>query len=205
MSLVDSYCEGCEHCAQMRTINAVCNYLLDTGHRRPCPSGKGCTEHTSKKPITIKRGGFKGVMWNTSLAKRMVEEGKTDKEIASAVGRSEKTIQNWRFRNEMRKRRSVSVLGWDEQEARRLFRQGKTDKEISAVVGASPDAIGAWRRRNGLYKPEGDGWDKALAKQMFDDGKSDADIGTAVGRSVKTIARWRAAEGLRRYTGKDGK
>ena len=42
------YCIGCRHYRAIDTHNEknrglVCHYLLDTGHRRPCKMGEGCT------------------------------------------------------------------------------------------------------------------------------------------------------------------
>ena len=41
--LVDSTCRGCVYRAGINASSMICNYYLDTGKRRPCPAGKGCT------------------------------------------------------------------------------------------------------------------------------------------------------------------
>lgn len=43
------YCEGCVYYKGEYEMNLCCNYMLDTGKRRPCPPGKGCTVKTRKK------------------------------------------------------------------------------------------------------------------------------------------------------------
>lgn len=37
-------CMGCFHWYGLYPVNRCCNYIFDTGHRRPCPPGDGCTE-----------------------------------------------------------------------------------------------------------------------------------------------------------------
>lgn len=37
------YCGGCYHYC-MSGMQLHCNYIVNTGHRRPCPAGEGCTE-----------------------------------------------------------------------------------------------------------------------------------------------------------------
>lgn len=36
-------CTGCVHFYGAYENNRCCNYLFDTGKRRPCPPGEGCT------------------------------------------------------------------------------------------------------------------------------------------------------------------
>ena len=42
------YCEGCIFYDGVYDSNKCCNYFLDTGMRRPCPPGKGCTVKKTK-------------------------------------------------------------------------------------------------------------------------------------------------------------
>lgn len=48
----DHPCEGCLHFYGAYKHNRCCNYMFDTGHRRPCPPGDQCTV---KRPITCKK------------------------------------------------------------------------------------------------------------------------------------------------------
>lgn len=49
--MADNYCIGCEYhwisygCAEYQ----ACDYIMRTGKRRPCPSGKGCTVREKAK------------------------------------------------------------------------------------------------------------------------------------------------------------
>ena len=45
-------CEGCLHFYGAYKHNRCCNYMFDTGKRRPCPGGAECTV---KRPITCKK------------------------------------------------------------------------------------------------------------------------------------------------------
>ena len=47
----DHPCAGCLHFYGAYKDNRCCNYILDTGKKRPCPPGEGCTV---KHPITCK-------------------------------------------------------------------------------------------------------------------------------------------------------
>lgn len=42
-------CEGCIYFYGGQEINRCCNYLLDTGKRRPCPPGTECTVKKERK------------------------------------------------------------------------------------------------------------------------------------------------------------
>ena len=96
--MLDQYCNGCDHRVTLGPSTACCNYLLDTGERRPCHSGYGCVCHTN--PPKEKEDG-RLPMWDTALAYSMFRNGKTDKEIGLAVGRSKSTIQRWRLQNNL--------------------------------------------------------------------------------------------------------
>ena len=41
--MVDSYCTGCFFRTKVQSFGICCDYLLITGHIRPCCSGEGCT------------------------------------------------------------------------------------------------------------------------------------------------------------------
>lgn len=41
-------CNGCDFFYAEYAVNRCCNYLLDTGRRRPCAFGEGCTVKQTK-------------------------------------------------------------------------------------------------------------------------------------------------------------
>ena len=44
----DKYCNGCVFYSGSSLTFKVCEYMLMTDHRRPCPAGKGCTVKTKR-------------------------------------------------------------------------------------------------------------------------------------------------------------
>lgn len=53
--ICDDTCIGCRHFYGAYENTRCCNYYFDTGRRRPCPAGAGCT--VFKPPP--KRKGYK--------------------------------------------------------------------------------------------------------------------------------------------------
>ena len=51
----NNYCEGCIHFRGDFEINRCCNYYLDTGKRRPCAFGDGCTVKQGRKRYREKK------------------------------------------------------------------------------------------------------------------------------------------------------
>ena len=51
----DKYCKGCVYFSQVNGTIHYCAFYLDTGIRRPCPAGKGCTVKTRKKVRSMKQ------------------------------------------------------------------------------------------------------------------------------------------------------
>lgn len=48
--MAKDYCENCVYSAVLTaSTTRVCNYLLDTNKRRPCPAGQGCTVKVVRK------------------------------------------------------------------------------------------------------------------------------------------------------------
>ena len=80
-------------CVYLDTMDC-CNYYLDTGMRRPCPAGAGCTVrvaknrksdwYTKKKP-----------RWDVEKARRLRKEGWSWPRIAKEVGAGESTVWSY--------------------------------------------------------------------------------------------------------------
>lgn len=48
--MAKSYCDNCVYSAALSACTQrVCNYLLVTNKRRPCPAGEGCTVKVVRK------------------------------------------------------------------------------------------------------------------------------------------------------------
>lgn len=81
-------------------------------------------------------------------ARRLYEAGKTDREVAEAVGAKAYQVQLWRKRLGLAANQ-YTVYDW--AAFRELYRAGKTDREIAAAIGCSDKA--AQRHRLQLRLP----------------------------------------------------
>ena len=110
MSELGTYCKGCDHLKPTGS-GKTCDYMLDTGRRRPCPAGEGCTEHTKRQPDKKKRkasipealllGADRKVYGklDEARAKELYDQGLGDQRIANALNVAKSTVASWRKRN----------------------------------------------------------------------------------------------------------
>lgn len=150
MSTCDKYCRGCGH---YRGGNGTycCEYLLDVGHRRPCPPGEGCTEHTKNaaapqkkyvNPMALraKPGHKPGVpapnrKIEPAKARELFADGKTDAEIAAVFGAAEITVRRWRA--------SQGLIRKEEGGPGRppIKKEDKIMEETSVMVSKEPEGM----------------------------------------------------------------
>lgn len=84
-----------------------CGYILHPGNgARGCEPGPGCKRYQAgKKPgkttIRVKKGGSR-FRWDEPRGKKMWKDGKTDREIADALGVDRETIGKTRRRKWMK-------------------------------------------------------------------------------------------------------
>ena len=78
--------------------NGACDYILITGHRRPCGFGTVCTvkETQGRK---MRSGGMSQEV--EAKVKQLYAQGYSDPSIAQAVGMTSTMIRYWRLRNEL--------------------------------------------------------------------------------------------------------
>ena len=182
-------CLGCKHRVVLNTVDDCCNYLLDVGHRRPCPV-TNCTVREEADDDT-KRNVYRVVKsLDGNLVRKMFEDGKSDREIAEVVGYSADYVAKYRRRNGLM--RGYPHRKWDTELASKLVDDGLRDADIAEIVGTTRDAVSAWRRKNIKKYRERKNWNKTLALELFKQGKSDEEIAAAVERCSKTIANWRS-------------
>lgn len=123
-------------------------------------------------------------------ALRLWGEGKTDREIAEALGVTRSGVGNWRVRNGLpcNEDRCGPKTLWDMELARRLYDEDATDSEIADAVGLSRQAVARWRKQNGLpskHQPVGSA--RALSvdldelRRLHAEGCSDAEIAERLG------------------------
>lgn len=82
-------CAGCFYRGKAGG-NLLCEYILITGHRRPCPFWAGCTVKETEKCMKN---------WDKAKALALYQAGAIDKEISAEVGVSPTTIYSWRKKN----------------------------------------------------------------------------------------------------------
>ena len=58
IGLVSGYCRRCIYLARINGQRSykLCQYILMTGQRRPCPAGTGCTVRKTRPDDTDERG-----------------------------------------------------------------------------------------------------------------------------------------------------
>jgi len=110
------YCMSMGGCKYMSRATPSCDYLLITGHRRPCPPGEGCTEHTARKkpaehppeidvvsglPILRKPKRRRKYTFDTDKAYELYCQGLSDSAIGQACGISANSITHWRKNNNL--------------------------------------------------------------------------------------------------------
>lgn len=113
---------GCADCAYHGYAGGqvICEYILHTKKRRPCPVGPECTAFVrpdeavgKKRPRDIDPDymwgdeKLKTREWDTERAKQLFEEGKTDLEIAEMVGTTKSAISVWRNRAGLARKRGT--------------------------------------------------------------------------------------------------
>lgn len=80
-------CRGCIYAGWTSSWDPCCDYILMTGHMRPCPPGAGCTE---------KRSAQHTIDWEAARA--AYDGGALDRQIAAAAGCSIAAVRLWRAR-----------------------------------------------------------------------------------------------------------
>lgn len=88
-------CKGCAYAVCLSEA-WCCDYLLITGHCRPCPPGEGCTVR-KEGDLTKKGSAFmKRREWDTEKAKALHDQKLSDAEIAGKVGTTASAVSYWR-------------------------------------------------------------------------------------------------------------
>lgn len=133
-------------------------------------------------------------------AQRLWEQGKTDLEIAAALGATRSGVQHWRVRNGLPC--NYDPCGpkalWDQTLARKLYQKGATDAEIADAVGLSRQAVARWRKQNGLqskHQPINAGrplkMDLEELRRLHAEGLSDSEIAERLGSGRAWVAELR--------------
>lgn len=87
-------CRDCIYRGYLGDGGPICEYILKTGCKRPCPMGAGCTV---KQPERRARR-VRTVSWDTQRAAQLLDEGLGDREVADMVGVPLTTLKSWKHR-----------------------------------------------------------------------------------------------------------
>ena len=127
------------------------------------------------------------------------EKGKSDQEIATAVGLRNYQVRLWRkargLECNIRRRISEST----ETEIERLYWMGLTDGKIAREVGFNAQRIFEWRKRNGLPPNVNSRMteeERAQRMEHYRSGMTDKEIAAAEGVSRRAIEKWREVNEL---------
>jgi len=80
-----------------------------------------------------------------SQVKALYESGKSDREIAAALGISKSTVCHWRKRRGLKPNSHI-----DSSQIQALYYAGLSDKEISQTLHISQSTVRYWRYKNGV-------------------------------------------------------
>lgn len=94
---MEAVCAGCVYGAQLGGM-WICDYLGKTGRRRPCPGGEGCAVREKTVEQKPKKGAWSMSRrsWDAEQARALHGAGKSDAEIAEAVGATPGAVGFWR-------------------------------------------------------------------------------------------------------------
>lgn len=159
MSELGTYCKGCDHLKPTGS-GKTCDYMLDTGRRRPCPAGEGCTEHTKRQPDKKKRkasipealllGADRKVYGklDEARAKELYDQGLGDQRIANALNVAKSTVASWRKRNglpnhqqQLAEKRQAKTKTTERGTAAEEEKAMKKDNMPAGVAALAPEEV----------------------------------------------------------------
>ncbi len=181
----------------------ICSYYIDTGIRRPCPAGAGCTvADTGKKNRPFERMivGADGTLvqkswqasWDTKEARRLREQGMSYRDIAARLGVSKNTICT--YANLHWPDLVTKHADWDKERARAMREQGATYKAIAKAVGASESSVRIYGERHWqdlTVDNRHASWDTDKGRAMWEAGATDRQIAEACGVPLATARSYR--------------
>ena len=91
-----------------------------------------------------------GLVWNNSLknlvyeVKRLIEEGKTNKQIAEILDINEKTVRNYKKQLGIKTRDEIKQENL--LRTKELVQQGKSTKEIAEILGITVTTVNVYKR-----------------------------------------------------------
>lgn len=187
--------KDCRGCMYLSLSVGSCDYILIEDKRRPCPGGKGCTVRKDGMRTNIEET-YKKPKWDTEKGKALWRNGKTDEEIAKALGVTQSTIASYRLKHwgKSNAKAPGRATVWDKAKGKELWQNGATDAEIAQAVGVSKMTVKEYRRKFwGMANVEDVPleWDTAEGFRLYQQGMKDKEIAERLGTSVSAVGNYR--------------
>ena len=143
-------CDGCIYKADIGAGYAVCNYIIETGQKRPCPP-ENCTVYQSEKSIFSNRLPDDII----SEMRRLRKAGMQIKDIADKLGYSEQSVSKYVKCVDVKIDRSrISREQRDDIIWRK--KEGQSIQQIAAETGISHTTVSKLTKGIQATKKEGD-------------------------------------------------
>ena len=169
-------CKGCRYRAYLGVLGWGCAYLLDTGQSRVAQmtpeqrKNRECPVRLEGiPPVRIERPKVhaydvdrhpprkRSMFYDSDRMLTLYDQGKSDAEIAAAMGCVKGTVMDWRHRKGLAPNVNRAKQKINYESVRRLYMAGLSDRMIAKTIGCSLPPIGRWRRREGLPPNQGRG------------------------------------------------
>lgn len=164
-------CKGCRYRSHLGILGRGCAYLLYTGRSRlgqMTPEQRKAGECPVRMegilPVRIVRpkvhaydidkipsngpAKMRKMLYDSDQMLTLYDQGKSDGEIAEAVGCAKDTVQKWRRRKCLTPNVNPPRRPIDYEMVRRLYMAGLTDREIAETLGCGRNSIYEWRAGN---------------------------------------------------------
>lgn len=87
----DRYCAKCIYSTGGADWGHICNYYLETGKRRPCPPGTGCTVKSTGKKIRYLEQ-IRDIEWSKRMLEAKKAKAVPNKKICKECGLEFETV-----------------------------------------------------------------------------------------------------------------
>ena len=170
-----SICRKCWHWRRKEDDNvAFCGYHVDTGRCRITQmtpeerkSGEcrffeaGEPKKERVRPMIVNPDPLARIVYESPRRKKqpvydrdrmltLYDQGKSDGEIAAAMGCIKDTVMHWRKSMELPPNRHKPHRKIDRERVRALYMRGLNDQEIAKEMNISHQSVSNWRNENGL-------------------------------------------------------
>lgn len=143
-------CDGCIYQADLGGSYYVCNYIIKTGYKRPCPP-ENCTVYQSEKSVFSNRLPDDII----SEMRRLRKAGMLIKDIADNLGYSEQSVSKYVKCVDVEIDRS-RISREQRDDIIRRKKEGQSIQQIAAETGISHTTVNKYTKGIQATKKEGD-------------------------------------------------